>query len=269
MDNTINSKLLWNAPKIQLNSLEWVFTFNGWSLDNWNTVRVIGSNHDDIWTIDFNTYNTPLEDGGGVLGKYYRTKTIQLTLSINAWNKEAFNDLIDEIKYRTSITEWKLRITINGIIRERTATCTSLKFNRQNFNVNWCGKVVLTFQCVNPHSQLETPTAENILSQTGTYQSSVVYDGRAETFPKLFITMDSGSSTWMKFTLNWYTIEITENLTALDIIIFDGETKRVTLNDTEIAYTWPFTPLSYGENIYSVENSGTYTWTLSYFTKFL
>lgn len=269
MDNTINSKLLWNAPKLQLNSLDGVFTFNGWSLDNWNTVRVIWSNHDDIWTVDFNTYNTPLEDGGGVLGKYYRKKLIQLTLSISAWNKEALNDLIDEIKYRTSITEWTLKITINGIVRERTATCTSLKFNRQNFNVNWCGKVVLTFTCVNPHSHLEDPEAENIVSQTGNYQSSVVYNGRAETFPKLYITMDSGSSTWMKFILNWYTIQITNNLTAWDIIVFDGETKRVTLNNTEIAYTWPFTPLSYGENIYAIENSGTYTWTLSYYVKFL
>ena len=269
MDNTINSKLLWNAPKIQLNALNGVFTFNGWSLDNWNTVRVIWSNHDDIWTIDFNTYNTPLEDGGGVLWKYYRRKTIQLTLSISAWNPEAFNDLIDEIKYRTSITQWILKIIINGVVRERTATCTSLKFNRQNFNVNWCGKVVLTFTCVNPHSQLENPTAENIVSQTGTYQSSVVYDGRAETYPKLYITMDSGTSTWMRFTLNGYNIEINTSLSAWDIIIFDGETKRVTVNDTEVVYTWPFTPLSYGENIYAVYNTWTYTWTLSYFTKYL
>lgn len=269
MDRVINTALLWTAPKINLSGLNWIFSFNGWNFDNGSTVRVIGSNHDDIWSIDFSTYDTPLEDGGWVLWKYYRQKTIQIILSIQAWTKEAFNDLIDEVKYRTSATEWMLKIIINGITRQRTATCTSLKFNRQNYNVNWCWNVVLTFTCVNPHSQLENPSAENIVWETWTYQSSVVYEWRAETFPKLYITMDSWNSTWMQFTLNWYTIEITTSLTVWDIIIFDGETKKVTVNDTEVAYTWPFTPLNYGENIFEVVNSWTYTWTLSYYVKFL
>ena len=78
MNNTINSILLWTAPKIPITIVEWKFTFNGWNLDNGDNIRVVQSNHDDIWTIDFDTYDTPLEDGGGVLGKYYRKKQIQL-----------------------------------------------------------------------------------------------------------------------------------------------------------------------------------------------
>lgn len=269
MDRTINTAILWDSPKLQINGVNAKFSFNGWNLDNWSTVRVIWTDYDDIWTIDFNTYNTPLEDGGGVLWKYYRKKVIQFKLSVTAWNKEAFNDLIDEIKYQTSKTEWKLKIMINGSVREWTATCTSLKFNRQNYNVNWCGNVVLTFTCVNPHSQLENPIIESIVAQTGTYQSSITYEWRAETYPILYITMDSGSSTWMSFTLNWYTISITTSLSAWSVIVFNGETKKVTVNNTEVVYTWPFTPLSYGENIYSISNTGTYTWTLSYFTKYL
>jgi hypothetical protein len=58
-------------------------------------------------------------------------------------------------------------------------------------------------------------------------------------------------------------------LTAWDIIIFDWEKKSVFVNNVEVAYTWPFTPLNYGENVYAITNSWTYTWTLSYFTKFL
>jgi hypothetical protein len=46
-----------------------------------------------------------LQDGGGVLGKYYRKKQIQLILSVKADTPDAFNDLIDEIKYQTSKTE--------------------------------------------------------------------------------------------------------------------------------------------------------------------
>lgn len=269
MQNVINAILLWTAPKVPIELINWSFSFNGWNLDNWLNIRVVQSNHDDIWTIDFDTYDTPLEDGGGVLGKYYRKKQIQLILSVKASTPESFNDLIDEIKYQTSKTEWKLRIIINWIVRERTATCTSLKFNRKNYNLTRVGNVALTFTCVNPHSQLENPESADFISQTWTFQSSVIYQWRAETYPKLFVTMDSWSSAWMRFELNWYVIEINQTLNQWDIIIFDGETKSVTVNDVEVVYSWPFTPLNYGENIYSIHNDWIYTGSLSYFIKYL
>lgn len=269
MDRTINTAILWDAKDVQRNILDGIFSFNGWNLDNWQNIRVIQSNHDDLWTVQFDTYDTPLQDGWWVLWKYYRKKTIQLVLSVNGNTQEWLNVLIDEIKYQTSKTEWTLRIVINWVVRERTATCTSLKFNRKNYNVSRAGNVVLTFTCVNPHSHLETPTVENITGQTGTYEWYIMYGWRAETYPKLYVIMDSGSSTWMRFTLNWYNIEIDTSLTTWDIVIFDGETKKVTVNDTEVAYTWPFTPLNYGENVFSVYNTGVYTWSLSYYVKFL
>ena len=269
MWNPINSLLLWDAPKIQKVKMDWKFTFNWWALDNWINVRVKSCDYDDLWTMDFETYKTPLQDWGWVLWKYYRKKTITFVLSIIAWTKYAFNELIDELKFQTSKTEWILRIEINWLIRERTATCTSLKFNRQSYNIDWAWNVVLTFTCVNPHSQLETPNTEDIIIQTWEFQSSLLYDWKAETYPKLYILMDSGSSSWMRFSLNWYNIEINENLTQGDIIIFDWDTKEVSVNDVEVAYTWVFTPLIYWENIYTINNTWTYTWTLSYFTKFL
>lgn len=269
MDRTINTQLLWTSPKIQSSNLEWVFTFNWWSLDDGHNVRVIQSNHDDIWEIQFDTYQTPLQDGWWVLGKYYRSKEIQLVLSVNWDTKEWLNMLIDEIKYQTSKTEWILRITINWLVREWTATCTSLKFNRMNYNVSWTWNVVLTFTCVNPHSHFETPSSASIIGQTGTYQWNIDYEWRAETYPKLSLTMDSWSSTWMSFTLNWYTIAITTSLSSSDVIVFDGDTKKVTVNWTEVAYTWPFTPIVYWENIFSVTNSWTYTGSLTYYVKYL
>ena len=269
MNRPFNSQLLWTTPDVNVNATDWIFMFNNWNLDNGSTVRVIWSNHDDIWSIDFSTYDTPLEDWWWVLWKYYRQKTIVLLLSIRADSQESLNNLIDEIKYQTSQTEWKLKIIINWIVRERTATCTSLKFNRQSFNVNRCWNIVLTFTCVNPHSQLETPYWENITWETWTYNWSVIYTWRAETFWKLYLTVDSWNSTWMSFTLNWYTISITASLTAWDIIIFDWDAKTVSVNWIEVKYSWPFTPLTYWENLFSIVNSWTYTWTFSYFIKYL
>jgi hypothetical protein len=55
--------------------------------------------------VDFQTFANPDSDGGGILSKYYRTKTINLTLSIKQPTEEQLDALIDEIKYRTSKTE--------------------------------------------------------------------------------------------------------------------------------------------------------------------
>lgn len=269
MNKQINSFLLWTTPKVVKQEATWMFSFNGWNLDNGRNIRVVSSNHDDIWTIDLDSYKAPLQDGGGVLWKYYRTKTIQIWLSISADTSESLNNLIDEIKYQTSVTEWQLKIVINWIVRERKATCTSLKFNRGWFNVDRVWNVVLTFACVNPHSHLKEPTTVNLVSQQWNYQSGVVYEWRANTFPKLFLSMDSWTSNGMSAMLNWYTLQITEELHQGDIIIFDGETKTVTLNDEEIKYSWPFTPLVYWENFFSITNSGTYTGTLSFYTRYL
>lgn len=269
MDRTINTALLWTAPKIKVEFLEGVFTFNGFNLDNWKNVRVVSSNHDDIGTMDFDTYKTPLQDWGWVLWKYYRKKTIDLVLSIKADTPEEFNDLIDEIKYQTSQTEWTLKITINWKTREWKATCTSLKFNRNNYNLTWIWNVALTFTCVNPHSQERDPLTTNFIWKSWTFQSSIIYEWKAETYPKLYLTMDSGSSAWMMFELNWFVIQINETLTAWDVIVFDWETKSVFVNNVEVVYTWPFTPLTYWENIYSITNDWTFSGSLIYFVKFL
>lgn len=269
MNKPYNTGLLWTNPTIEEVDVSWIFSFDGWKLDNGSTIRVTSSNHDDVGTIDYSTYKTPLEDGGGVLGKYYRTKTINIWLSIKGETKEELNNLIDEIKYRTSKTEWILRIEINGELRERTATCINLKFNREYYNINWCGKVDLTFSCVNPHSKYETPIIEDFIGQTGTYTKGVLYDGRAESFPTLHITIDSGTAEWISFSLNGYTLEVEQNLSAWDIIVFDGEKKSVKLNWIEVEYTWPFVSLTYGENIISIDSDATYSWTLSFYKKFI
>ena len=143
------------------------------------------------------------------------------------------------------------------------------KFNRKSFNVNRCWNIILTFSCVNPHSQLEDPSSENFIWQSWTYSSVFFYNGRAESFPTLQLTIDSWTSDWMKFILNWYTIEISTSLTAWDVVSFDWEKKEVRVNNVEVAYTGPFTALNYWDNSFEVQNDWTYTWSLSYFTKFL
>lgn len=269
MNRTINTTLLWTAPKIVESVSSATFSFNDWSFDDWINFRIKETNHDDVWTMDFSTYKTPLQDWWWVLWKYYRTKTIKIELSILADSEEHLNDLIDELKYRTDETEWNLRITINWKVRERTATRTALKFNRKYYNINILQDVELTFTCVNPHAHASTQTMTSIMAQTWTFQSAVQYDWRTGAYASLFLTMDAWTSAWMRYELNWYVIEIDTTLNEWDIIIFNWDEKKVLVNGVEVAYTWPFVPLEYWENIYSITNDWTFTGTLSYYLQYL
>ena len=241
MDRTINTAILWDAKDVQRNILDGIFSFNGWNLDNGQNIRVIQSNHDDLWTVQFDTYDTPLQDGWWVLWKYYRKKTIQLVLSVNGNTQEWLNVLIDEIKYQTSKTEWTLRIVINWVVRERTATCTSLKFNRKNYNVSRAGNVVLTFTCVNPLSFNLTSITNTYTGISGNYATELNYSWKVNCYPSIYLIIKS--ETWLNsfsIDMNWYLFTISNEFEAGDFIIIDGETKLAKLNWTVITYSWPF-----------------------------
>lgn len=268
INNLINNTLLAEIPfhAEQISTAK--FAFNNWSLDNWTSMRVLFCDYDDVWSIDFQTYDTPLEDGGGVLWKYYRKKKITFQISVQSSSLEWLNNLIDEIKYQTSPTQKKLTIEINWIIRIRTATLTSLKFNRKSYNMNRLWNVQLVFECVNPTSYLLQPLSVSWVWLNGNFQSGIIYQWRADSYPTITITANSSMS-GISFTLNWYTISVTESLNTNDTLIFDWTTKKATLNGTEIQYFGPFTALKYGENIFSIECTGSYTYNLSYYTRYL
>lgn len=75
----LNEWLLWNAVKAKDTGWDIAggsFVFNWYNL-NGGKLRVMESNHDDVGAIDFDTYENPRYDGGGVLGKFYRKKQLR------------------------------------------------------------------------------------------------------------------------------------------------------------------------------------------------
>lgn len=270
MTNIVNTRLLWSGINAAIAAWNSSFSFNWFNLNNGDTIRLTACDYDDIGTIDFETFNYWMQDWGWVLWKYYRTKQIHMTLSIKSDSVEWLNALIDEIKYQTSVTEWGLRIIVWWVVRERQATCTALKFNRQAYNVDWLGQVQLTFNCTNPHSHLVNLTNIDITAQTWTTTWTAAYEWRANAYPILTFTIETWWTSQIKLQLNEYMIYLaSDTYSVWDIICFDWNTKKVTVNDVEKQYYWAFTPFKYWDNPYMIYYIGKYTWTLSYYTKFL
>lgn len=237
------------------------FAFDWFSLHraDWS-IRVKACDYDDIWAMDFNTFKNPDNDWGGVLSKYYRTKTINISLSITKETEEELDELIDELKYRTSKTEWYLDIFVWVFRRRRTATLTSLKFNRKYYNVTRCGEVQLSFQCTNPHGRGKEIKSLTFQSLWSDYTEEILYNGSARSDFKMTFIVNTASATKLTVKVNGYKQEITTNISNGDIITYDGEEKEIKVNGVNQRYSWPFEQLKRGMNNIRIQ----FEWTINY-----
>lgn len=263
----LNNGVLWWNPKSAIDwgggEIVWDvwFVFDGFTLHraDW-TIRVKSSDYDDLWTIDFQTFANPDSDWGGILSKYYRTKTINLTLSIKQPTEEELDSLIDEIKYRTSKTEWYLDIYIWSFRRRRTATLTNLVFNRKNYNITRCGEVQLTFQCTNPHGRSKELKSLTFNWIGNDYTEEISYKGSAKSYFKGIFIVKTANATKFSITVNGYKQEIIHNITDWDVINYDWEEKEIQINWVNQKYIWPFVELQHGINNIRIE----FDWSIDY-----
>jgi len=241
-DILLNSWLLWNAWQKKLKKAEsWMFIFNWYNLHNWTTRKIINSNHDDLWSMAFETYNYPRADWWNALSKYYRTKTITMTMSLTAPTEEWLNDLIDELKFQTSKTQWYLDIIINGIVRRREATLTSLQFWRQSYNVNRIWTVQLRFECVNPLSFTLTSITNTFSWISGAYATEINYTWKVVAYPTIYLIVQAEYDlNSFSIDMNWYIFTINQSILPWDLITIDWETKLVKINGVIVPYNWPF-----------------------------
>lgn len=252
MDNILlNSWLLWNAPKGKKSkfSESGMFIFNWYNLHNWINRRVITSDHDDLWKVAYETYNYSRADGWNALSKYYRTKTITITMSLSADDEKGLNDLIDELKFQTSKMQGYLDIIINWLVRRREATLTWLKFWRKSYNVNFLQNVVLTFQCVNPSAFNLTSITNRYSGLSGNFATEINYSWKVDCYPTIYIVVQSETDlTGFQIDMNGYKFNISWEYEAGDFIIIDWETKLVKVNGVITSYRWPFPVIEPGLN---------------------
>jgi len=199
------------------------------------------SNHDDLSSLDFITYEAPRTDWGWVLDKFYRKKTININISLTANTVTALDNLIDDFKYNISLTEWKLEITIWWIVRQRKATLTKCDFNRKYHNITFIQDISLTFVATNPHWYNKNNDSNSYYDMTWDFNEEIIYQGTAQSYPKIyFIFWVVSDLENTAISVNWIALNIEETITTWDILLVDWEEKEVTLNWTAIKYSWPF-----------------------------
>ncbi len=230
--------------------------FNGYSLQN-TSIITSTLDYDDLGNVELNAFNYPRDDGGGVLNKYYRGRTITLKATIKASTASDFNDLIDEIKQNLKQTSGYLDIRVNSEIRRIRATVTKTDFNRDHYHITFC-PLVVTFTVLEPFFYAYNAQSFWYLAKTATFSEEITHRGTADSDPVFYFIFGTGTSVTAITLTNpdTTTLVITNTFAINDVLIIDAGNKIVTKNGTQIDYTGVFPSFTPGSNPFTF----TITW---------
>lgn len=248
-------------------------TFDNVSL-NTTPYRVTGLKHEHASPRETFLYDLARERGSILIDADYKSKEIVVAGRITGSSKADLETKIDAFKELVSRINKNLDIEYStGTRRYRNAYANDLVIDRQFFHLSYAPYEV---KFVIPSGVGEDTTAttdtENGIT-TGSKSDSIVIDGSAYPTPnvKLTFTAVSGGNQ-VSLTLGGDKVTFDGTLAVNDVLIFDIENKKVTLNGTEKDYTGLFPKFEIGTNNYQIDVNGTsrtYNLEISYKKKWL
>lgn len=244
--------------------------FNGYSLQS-ATFLTSEIDYDDQKNIELNTFKFPRIDGGGVLSKFYRGRTITIRGTLKVANTDTaadFNTLIDEVKKNLRATEGNLDIKVNGEVRRIKATVTNIDVDRKHYNITFA-PIVVTFMAMEPFFYSIINEYGTFVNKNGNFTESMAHDGSADVIPNAYYIFGAGTSaTAMTITdANGRILTITTAITNGTVIYIDGENRTVKKDGVEIDFTWSFPIFAPGVNTFTTAFTGTVLCDVTYIAK--
>lgn len=253
--NPYNSSPYWYSP-LTLDATQDSIVFDGFSLQS-ESIITSRIDYDNEGQVELNSFNFPKSDGGGVLSKYFRGRTISIECTIKADTGVEFNDLLDTVKKRLRKTEGYLDITVNGEIRRIKATLTKFDAGRMHYNITFT-KATIEFTALEPFFYAKDKQSYEFLGITGSGGFEVTNTGSVEALPVFYFIATAGCNiSSLSITAFSKTFTISSTIVASDIVILSSETKTVTKNGIEIDYTGFFPIFPPGSNPFTLTTVGT------------
>lgn len=274
--NPLNDTLI-NGELATLAGSTDAITFNGYGLQNPNLVTS-ECNENSAPQRELTLAGNIGDDGQTIQYDRLPQKTITLSGVVFGDTAAALDERIDEMKKNLFIQGGILKITqIGGSIRYYTATLINAQgiFNRRTGRDVTRAPFEVQFLCVDPLAREETREIISHLSKTvASFELELYNAGNFKTPPVLFLAFDSASSVSKVNIKNDTTgeeIEITETISAGQLLEINSEDKIVKLDSIEKDFDGFFWKLATGANAITITITSTshnYNFTGKFFNRF-
>ncbi len=237
------------------------FTFNTYGLQNPGQYGIHIQDYEiAIPTRDFKT--APVPGGHGLILKedWFRANPITLTGWVEEPTKIQLDNKIHEFMRNVHGLGGKLIIDNGGTYKELITTLQTAVFESEHFSTIR-KEFSITFSGLTSFWRDNTFTSESLFNNTTlSVDGNMNNSGSAVADPVVIIIFSAASGvSGVSFenTLTGEKVEISETISAGQVVIFDAEAKIVTVDGTEVEFDGRFPSLPVGLNSYTIAMTGT------------
>jgi hypothetical protein len=233
--------------------------FNGFSLDNGSSLRLINAGTDSFTSREVNVVNAARGNGQLIRSIYERTKTLTFRVGLKVGDKAAAHALLDTISANVMTTEAKdLELNIDGV---ETRVYKAVLINGDTLvnrlkNPRNRAYIDFDFRCYTPFARAVDTTEQFTENFTSSTRDSIFENtGTAPTFTNLIFFINSASNLTQIQVENLTTgqtlqINATTTFNAGQVLIVDGDALTIELDGstTGVDYDGSFLKLDPGRN---------------------
>lgn len=250
--------------------IKWEVEINNFDLTSLCTsqtwIMIKTWNEFDNWNIDLWVYVSSMIDWWWVFSKKYWNKTLNLRLFIQWTDHLDVLKRLDELKYKTSWIEMDLDIKVWDSYRTYKATVSSITVPSFAW-FDFIDDVELEILITNWNWYNKESEVQYITEQVTNFEVIVNNEWTAPAFPKIILVCKNSwnTITWISTTvkkigdLSWITVTINETITNGDVIVLDYVNKIITINQVEVPFFNPMTPLEVWFNVINLD----FIWSLN------
>lgn len=213
-----------------------------------------GIKHESSAPREMYMYTLARERGSVMVDSRIQSKEITIYGRIKADNQQALEQAIDSFKELLSREDKTLDIEYATGTRRYRAYATQPKINREFFHVSYAPFEATFIVPVGVGEDINATVSsiDNITLATKT--GTLTVGGSTFPTPKIQLSIDSAvAATAVSFQCNGDKITLTKTLAASDVIVFDTENKKVTVNGSEQEYVGMFPKFAVGDNAWQID----------------
>ena len=246
--------------------------FDNVSLNN-NPYQFTELDHEKSAPRETFMYDLARERGGVIVGDNYKPKEVVITGRIVGDDKNALESNIDSFKELMARFNKNLDLDYASGTRRYVATPIEVDIDRKYFHLSFVPfKVTFLVPSGVGEDITQTASIQNGIT-VSPYNGSINIGGSAYPLPSIEITITSIiGGLDISLQCNGDKITLTNSLVANDVVVFDIQNKKVTLNGSEKDYTGVFPKFNVGTNNYIItinSSARNFNVEVDYFKKWL